>query len=66
MDAVKDLDKIVQNLQSNVKSYVKQLFDLSRLVDNLESRLNKISDSHIVMQAKLQEIDKILSKMENK
>ncbi len=66
MDAVKDLDKIVQNLQSNVKSYVKQLFDLSRLVDSLESRLNKISDSHIVMQAKLQEIDKILSKMENK
>lgn len=66
IDAIKDLDKMVQNLQNDVKNYIKQLLDVSKIVENLDIRLNNIAETHVVMQAKLKEIDKILNKTENK
>ena len=66
INAVKELDKYVQDFQNDLKSYITQLFDIKNKLEILETKMENIAHSQNIMQAKLKEIDKKLDKVESK
>ncbi|MBQ3311135.1 tail fiber domain-containing protein [bacterium] len=66
INAIKELDKYVQDFQSDLKSYITQLFDIKNKLEILETKMENIAHSQSIMQVKLKEIDKRLDKVESK
>lgn len=64
--AVKDVDKTALQLKKEIKNAFVLITNISKKVANLENRLEKISKSDKVLQAKLKEIDIMISNSEQR
>ena len=64
--SIKDVDKFSIEADKNLNEIVSKLYDLSKKTDCIKSRLDKISLSQKTSKKQLDEIDRMIYKMEHK